>query len=213
MFETLMCPASWPELTYLQEMVDFRNTSNANNKNAISKCLSLYYQNVRGLRTKSHDVFLATQRLPFDVFALTETNLTNEFNSNEYFTSDFNIYRRDGQYDPVVDLTGRGVLIAVHVNFDSSALTIPNTDNAELICAKIKINRKHIFVLCCYIRPLSPIESYKRLRDAIDFLFDMMDSHDDLFVVGDFNLPNLTWSRSEDNNDYVQIQTCNIKKL
>lgn len=53
--------------------------------------LSLYYQNVRGLRSKTSSVYMNS--LPFDIYALTETNLCAGIHDCELFPSEYNVFR------------------------------------------------------------------------------------------------------------------------
>ena len=66
---------------------------NKNVKNR--KNLSLYYQNVRGLRTKCSEFYLSSSTCNFDVIALSETWLNSSFYDSELFHSDFTVYRCD----------------------------------------------------------------------------------------------------------------------
>jgi hypothetical protein len=82
--------------------------------------LNIYYQNVRGLRTKSHNFLNNVLLNNYDLIILTETWLTPDFRDAEYFCNNYDVYRRDrvgagatttaGARD---DVRGGGVLIAV----------------------------------------------------------------------------------------------------
>lgn len=79
----------------------------------ISHRLSLYYQNVRGLRTKSKEFFLATTSSNYDIIVLTETWLTENHGTAEYFPSNYCVYRADRSALCSSKASGGGVLIAV----------------------------------------------------------------------------------------------------
>lgn len=159
--------------------------------------MSLYYQNVRGLRTKLREVFLNSQKIPADIFALTETNLSPDFLNNEIFTFDFNVFRKDGLVEGNVS-SGRGVLIATHNQYDATSFNIPNTELMELVCVKINLNRRCLYLLCFYIRPDQPATVYQNAVDAVDYVFEATNSEDEIIVLGDFNLPHLQWVESDD---------------
>lgn len=59
------------------------------------KEISVYYQNVRGLRTKTSDFRYEVSTNNFDLIALTETWLHDGINSSEVFTNDYNVFRHD----------------------------------------------------------------------------------------------------------------------
>lgn len=74
--------------------------------------LNVYYQNCRGLRTKQAEFVNNLIGSDYDVVCLTETWLSDDFYSSNYFTNDYYVYRKDRLYTP--DVTrGGGVLIAV----------------------------------------------------------------------------------------------------
>lgn len=175
-------------------------------------CLSIYYQNVRGLRTKTSTVYLNSQILPYEIFALNETNLTSDFNNSELFTSDFNVFRDDG-LEKEDDSSGRGVLLAIHNRLDSTLIKTSHTSNFEFICVKITISKRNIYVLCCYIRPSQPIQGYQLAIDAIDSLLIDVDPCDIVIVLGDFNLPDLQWALSDDETHYVAINPSSDKEF
>lgn len=57
--------------------------------------LRIYYQNVRGLRTKLNEVYLEILNNDFDVIILTETWLNDSISDAEIFDSRYNVFRRD----------------------------------------------------------------------------------------------------------------------
>lgn len=78
-----------------------------------SKSLSIYYQNVRGLRTKSHSFLTNILLTNYDIICLTETWLTADFYDAEYFFNNYVVYRRDRMVSDGRGARGGGVLIAV----------------------------------------------------------------------------------------------------
>lgn len=75
--------------------------------------LNIYYQNVRGLRTKSES-FLANVLLNnYDLIVLSESWLTEDFADAEYFYSNYTVFRRDRGAGDGRGARGGGVLIAV----------------------------------------------------------------------------------------------------
>ena len=72
-----------------------------------------YYQNVRGLRTKVDDLFLAANDCNYDIIMLTETGLDGCIDSLQLFGSGFNVYRCDRSSIKSQKSSFGGVLIAV----------------------------------------------------------------------------------------------------
>lgn len=57
--------------------------------------LDIYYQNLRGMRTKTNAVFNNIMQNKYDVIAFTETWLNSNVNNGEFIDTRYNVYRRD----------------------------------------------------------------------------------------------------------------------
>ncbi|XP_058820919.1 uncharacterized protein LOC131683118 isoform X3 [Topomyia yanbarensis] len=75
--------------------------------------LKIYYQNVRGLRTKIDELFVAASDVDHEVIILTETLLNDQINSLQLFCSRYSVYRNDRDPNSAGMKRGGGVLIAV----------------------------------------------------------------------------------------------------
>lgn len=80
--------------------------------------LNIYYQNVRGLRTKTHEFLNNVCCNNYDLIVLTETWLCTGIYDSELFSANYNVYRRDRNVVNSKKLNGGGVLVAVsnHIN-------------------------------------------------------------------------------------------------
>lgn len=76
--------------------------------------LKMYYQNVRGLRTKTEDCFLNFLNHGYNVIVLTESWLNNTIFDHELIDQRYNIFRRDRASTSSANSKkdGGGVLIA-----------------------------------------------------------------------------------------------------
>lgn len=81
--------------------VNFKTNQNSNS-NFSQPCLEfdsnrliIYYQNVRGLNTKTHQFSLAVHSANFDIISLTETWLSSSVYDSEIFGADYNVFRAD----------------------------------------------------------------------------------------------------------------------
>ena len=92
-----MASRSSPNITGLTDNIDTSHNTESNLIQNICNffSLSIYYQNVRGLRTKCRDFYLSACACPYDIIVLTETWLNNSFFDNELFNDDFIVYRCD----------------------------------------------------------------------------------------------------------------------
>lgn len=164
----------------------------------------MYYQNVRGLRTKSTTFYLSTTDCNHDVIVLTETWLNSSHQSTEYFNNDFNVYRRDRTVHTRSNEFGGGVLIAIRSSLNSDQVLIPEADmNIEFICTKIKLKHKNIFIYGMYIKPNSTLETYEAHLHAIGKI--NANPEDDVFIFGDFNLPSVRWFKDPDDSCFLPL--------
>lgn len=85
--------------------------------------LNIYYQNVRGLRTKTIDLFNNVICNDFDIIIFTETWLNSSVFDSELFDSRYVVYRRDRESSGFHSKKdGGGVLVAVSARFQSVRL-------------------------------------------------------------------------------------------
>ncbi|XP_031627431.1 uncharacterized protein LOC116343496 [Contarinia nasturtii] len=141
----------------------------------------IYYQNVRGLRTKSKQFF-------------------------EFFDNSYHVYRKD-RYETGSSLCrGGGILIAVNSKLSSTNIMIDDTNQLECVCVKVNINSKfNVFIYAAYIPPNSQSDIYKCHSNAINHI--PLAPNDTIIVMGDFNLPLVNWL-TDDTEHNVLIPTC-----
>ncbi|XP_055601826.1 uncharacterized protein LOC129750788 [Uranotaenia lowii] len=75
--------------------------------------LRMYYQNVRGLKSKIIECFVSTSEFCYDIYAFTETWLDSSVPSSQLFCSDYTVFRCDRNRSNSSRSRGGGVLIAV----------------------------------------------------------------------------------------------------
>ena len=153
--------------------------------------LQLYYQNVRGLRSKVDQVFFGAQSDESDIYCFTETWLNESFNNNELFPHNFQVYRSDNQSALSNKSRGGGVLIALTNNLITLGSPVPyNTRLTDALLIRVK-NLNVTFLLCVvYISPSSPLAEYQSFYNFIDAHHNA-NSNTKLIICGDFNIPNL----------------------
>ncbi|XP_055589243.1 uncharacterized protein LOC129741528 [Uranotaenia lowii] len=168
--------------------------------------LRLYYQNVRGLRTKIDELFLAVSDPEYDVIVLTETWLNDEITSVQLFGHHYNVYRRDR--DPTITglRRGGGVLVAVSNRFTSFPVTVVNETelNVEHLWVAIETNQRKIYIGVVYLSPddasdPSILDSHLNSAAAIA---DSLRPNDQHILLGDYNQPLLSWIKNSANFAY-----------
>ena len=159
--------------------------------------LSIYFQNVRGLRSKTSIFYLNLLASSYDIVCLNETFLNDSIMDGELFTDDYVVYRKDRNlrlFPNKVD--GGGVLVAVHKKFQSFRIT-----EWEVYVEELWIGLPYAFGTTLYINV--PYISNARSVDY-DTYFDnvsaIINTHanDNFILIGDFNIPKITWEISDD---------------
>lgn len=163
--------------------------------------IKAYYQNVRGLRTKTSGFLLSSTSCDHDVIALTETSLHPHIFDGELFdTTKFLVHRCDrSTMNSDSDVLG-GVLIAVRSHIKSELVNVPGIDEVEMVIVKLHFDRMNIFICCVYIPSGSPVATYQLVDDAFHKVLNHLDlnTNDELWVFGDFNLSNVNWIAQSD---------------
>lgn len=169
---------------------------------------SMYYQNVRGLRTKTQDFRLSSTGCDYDVISLTETGLHSGLNDGELVDcNDFCIYRCDrSELNSDHERFG-GVLVAVRSKIASERIVVPSTECVEMVVARLRFCKMCVYICCLYIPSGSPVSVYRQYTDALRTVVEFidMDAVDKLYVAGDFNMRDVCWVREPDDDDFSYL--------
>lgn len=167
--------------------------------------LNIYYQNVRGLKTKLSTTFLLSQHTDFDVLCLTETFLDSSVMDTEIFDSNiFAVFRTDRSRLNSLKKTGGGVLIAVRNMFPAAMIDLLH-DDVEMISVKLKLPSFTVYLFSVYIPPSMSSEVYKKCSDNIASAIENCNPEDRFVVCGDFNLPEIDWMFCEEDNCEIPV--------
>ena len=163
--------------------------------------INIYAANVRSLGSRNKVSSRNTPSYDYDIFALTETWLTKEITSSEFFKSSlFNVYRRDRDQTDSSSVCGGGVLIAVKSHIASSEIPIAEK-SIECVCVKLNINKNtNVYVVNSYVPPNSSKEIYQSHLNAIQSIHSTCRPSDIIILYGDFNIPHATWISDNDSN-------------
>lgn len=187
--------------TVQQQHTNIRQTQNSLPLQLL--LFSLFYQNVRGLRTKSKQFFGNSSSVDYHIIVLTEIWLNHSHFSNEYLNKSYVVYRKD-RCDTGSTLSLRGgVIIAVKSNLTSSDMKIPGADDIEYVCTKITLTQNSKLIVYAAYIPESDGLIYAKHSAAIS---KIPKSPNDIiinFVLGDFNIPNSNWLVDDDNENLL----------
>ena len=159
----------------------------------------MYYQNVRGLRTKLVDLRLSiiTLSSQYDIIVLTETWLDDTYNSAELGFANFSVYRCDRSSNTSLAARGGGVLVAVRDGLSSSVISVERT-NIEQLFVYIANGPSRYIVAALYLPPGSPALLYQDHCQSVEYAASRH-PRPNILLVGDYNLPHIDW-RSDDIN-------------
>lgn len=146
---------------------------------------------MQGLRTKTNTFIKAVAGCDIDIISVTESWLIPSINDEELFTSKYSVYRCKRSASNSVKTLGGGVMIAVDMKYPSEKIIFPNGELIEIICVKVSLRAKAVWIVCLYIPPGSTVETYRMHEDAVDFVADRQNANDIFLVCGDFNFPSV----------------------
>ncbi|KAL0870278.1 hypothetical protein ABMA27_005303 [Loxostege sticticalis] len=159
--------------------------------------LNIYYQNIRGMRTKTNVILQNIMLCSYDVIVLTETWLNSSIFDNEFIDSRYRVYRRDRSVLSSSKLDGGGVLIAVSKYIQSSRVPKWETQCEDLwITIDVKLNNCHKKIAICAVYLPSParLETQNTFTNNVA---NVLDYTDNVIILGDFNLTHIEWTRKD----------------
>ncbi|GBM66500.1 hypothetical protein AVEN_23767-1 [Araneus ventricosus] len=125
--------------------------------NTYLKWLSLLYQNVRGLRTKTVEHYSSVASVEYDVICVTETWLCEDVDSWHLFDDRYLVYRKDRGSSANSSKRGGDVLVSIKKCLSSRKLGVPGID-LEAIWISVKLNHRKKMLLCgVYFPPSSHV--------------------------------------------------------
>lgn len=137
-----------------------------------------------------------TSQSDFDVYIIVETWLNKDFSDGEIVDLNrYQIFRKDRDPIKTGHLLGGGLLIAVNRSLNSQIHNLSNRDTIlDQLCVSIAGPQGLLFICISYVPPDSSEMLYKMHVDNVLDLSKTASDTSAIFVVGDFNLPKLTWS-------------------
>lgn len=153
--------------------------------------LKFYYQNVNGIRSKTHEFYLSTSAGDYDFILLSETFLNDSVCNGELFDlNNYTVYRRDRNYIDSNQTKGGGVLIAVKNNtrIKSVVRCFHLESSAEDLWLLVRLNTFSVYICCSYLLNNLILESFESHLNKIESI--CMSNPDSMFIIaGDYNLP------------------------
>lgn len=166
-----------------------------------SKRLNIFYQNVRGLRTKSLDLYNNILLHDYDIILITESWLQSDILDGEICDNRYEILRCDRNLDVTGKRTGGGVVCCVRRELCAVSLSDwQYNPHYECICFKISARALGTLADLIVVLSYMPPDAFSlpfSLSNYFNNFNTVYDKYKDAnyLLVGDFNLPCLSWSR------------------
>lgn len=162
------------------------------------KGLNVYYQNIRGLRTKTHVFYRNICCNDYDIIILTETWLNSTILDGELFDDRYVVYRRDRETSGAqCGKEGGGVLIAVKNHLKSKRIQKweSNCEDLWIVIDLPGTRTVRRAALCAVYLPPPVRRSYLELfLDNCSEVFEQLNECH-TYIVGDFNLSTIDWNK------------------
>lgn len=164
--------------------------------------LNIYYQNSRGLRTKTHSFYRNLCCSNYDIIVLTETWLNDSVLSRELFDDRYVVYRRDRQTSGFCSKKeGGGVLIAVRTGLNANRECNWESNCEDLwVTLEVPGSRSLFRIAVCAVYIPPPVHQHI-IEHFINNCYKVVEvSEMDICLVGDFNLSKIDWHLSNKNH-------------
>ena len=137
-------------------------------------------------------------------FVITESHFKENVFDAEIIIPDYNVYRADR-----IERKSGGTAIYVHQDIVIDDKDLYSDSTCE--CLMLKNNESNLILISVYKPPAATNldSSFKKCIEAIDAYIKKHSNSSDVVIMGDFNLPNITWdTRSIKNSRSTQEKNC-----
>lgn len=175
--------------------------------------LSIYYQNVRGLRTKTDELLIGLHESEWDIICLTETWLNDGINTAELITNKQLAHRRDRNYERSKTTRGGGCMIIQSKQIDSFRRFDLESDIEFIEDIWIQLPTSEASIYLCTVYITSKTDNYsimERFHQHMIHIILNLKSEDRVIILGDFNVREVDWIVNDDNTTRA-INTNNEK--
>lgn len=167
--------------------------------------LLIYYQNVRGLRTKTDNFYRQMSLSSYHVIVLTETWLLDGVFNTELFDERYIVWRRDRDYSLTGQSRGGGVLIATRKDLVVRSEPLFHSTAEDLwLSMRLTKNNSHGYInlhicviyLCNQNHGLSFSAQLGNFLRKLSCAF-LSSVTDKFLILGDFNMSGIEWVPSD----------------
>ncbi len=162
--------------------------------------ISIYYQNVNGLKTKIDEFRMAIINVKFDVIVMCETWLKENIFDEELFDNRYILYRKDRDPNLVPNKSdGGGCLIAIKSNYYSARIYEWELLQEDIWVSLEQSNGEKIFINVRYIPVNSTLNVYNEHQHKVSDILNVLKPDQQYLLLGDYNLKNsISWTVDDD---------------
>ena len=157
-----------------------------------SNNLSVILLNARSIQNKYRELELFVSAYPFDVICITESWISDA-NAGYFFLNGYESYVV-GRKPSEERAGGGGVIILVRASLVSSELKLIHHEDPWLECVSVELQlerQRTCLISCIYRSPKATVATDQTFFELLQTLGNQ--PHNQLCVVGDFNLPLIRW--------------------
>ncbi|XP_058821205.1 uncharacterized protein LOC131683342 isoform X1 [Topomyia yanbarensis] len=160
--------------------------------------LLLYYQNVGCINSTVEEYRLAVSDNSFDIIVFVETWLNDDTLSSQVFGTGYEVFRCDRNLRNSRKSTGGGVLVAVHRSLKARVVEKTCWDCLEQVWSIIELGDRKLYLCALYVPPdrVRDIEYVDAHGSSVFTFLEDAKSVDEIIILGDFNLPSISWKSS-----------------
>ncbi|XP_064292001.1 uncharacterized protein LOC135309705 [Plodia interpunctella] len=162
----------------------------------MDQSLTIFYQNVNRIRTKTTEVYLNILACNYDVVCFTESNLNDSVFDGEIFDGRYNVFRRDRETSLSKKSDGGGVIVAIKKDIDVVRHFDWDSGAEDLWITLFPSHACRIQLCVCYLPPDINSDLLTDFYNNTQSVVLNFDPDDIPLLVGDFNIPSLQWSQS-----------------
>ncbi|XP_068692770.1 uncharacterized protein [Montipora foliosa] len=156
---------------------------------------------MRSLRNNINDLSALLLMDSFDIVAMTETWLNDDFSDSELQLDGYNIFRSER-----ANRRGGGVLLAINSRLSCNRRYDLEIEGVEMLVCEIHTSGSRCLIFSVSYRPPNADEVF--LDGFRTFLHKFNGiGISDLIIAGDFNFPHIDWSTISPTNLNTQVES------
>lgn len=160
--------------------------------------MKIFYQNVNRIRSKLQQLYINILSEDYDVICLCETSLDSSFSNSKFVDDRYTVFRRDRETTGSSKKSGGGVLIALKKNLFAVRRTEFESSLEDLwitVREGLESRNPSLNIYLVYLPPdLSIVKCQYFYDHCYNTLLNCNNRDSKTIILGDFNIPGLTWS-------------------